>query len=309
MIFYAQVLNDTNLRRFAASERVTGYDQELLAQYQLEFFTDMHQPAQTSSDGKTKKVTKAAKKRAKCPWAVTGQRHAAFTHIQALDKMLVATIGVGLIAFQCEVEDAAVVKKILETKKLPPTLILHADEGSPAYAMNWYLRHSRDLRFIPQRDIYHREWNDVKNGVARAGLWGTVLLTTVCFDLFHGPWESAAWFSKISEMVEEMVKSLPATNPLWTVLYQLICADLGLTPSGEIDHSRIVWDILFSSEVFKTKGEQVSLRRWFGWIASADRCLKHWHAMILAAAETSCVVNTKVLCWQCAVTKNRDGAP
>ena len=142
-----------HLRRFCASERTTQYDQELLAQYQTQFFTD-EADFTPAALGKPKKNKK---KRAKCPWAITGQRHAAMSHIEALDKMLLLSIGEGLVAFQCgDKSDEEIVKTMLETRRLAPTLILHADEGSPAYSMNWFLVYSSDLRFIPVHDIYHR---------------------------------------------------------------------------------------------------------------------------------------------------------
>ena len=160
------------MRRFSGSERVTQYDQELLAQYQLEFFRDTGR-----AEPKAKAKATQRKKRAKCPWSVAGQRHAALAHIQALDKILTQTIGDGLKAFQCgeDETDDVVVKNMLETKKLKPTLILHADEGSPAYSMNWYLFYGRDLRFIPVRDLFHRQWNDFKMALTGAKEWSIVL--------------------------------------------------------------------------------------------------------------------------------------
>ena len=130
----SEVLNDTNLRRFAASERATNYDQELMAQYRLEFFNDSESSAMAKKKGNKKK------KNIKCPLAVVGQRHSALTHIQALDKMLLLTIGIGLIAFvvAAGLTDEDLINEVLETGRMLPTLILHADEGSPAYSMNCF---------------------------------------------------------------------------------------------------------------------------------------------------------------------------
>ena len=93
----------------------------------------------------------------KCPWSVTGQRNAAFKHIKALDKMLLLTIGIGLIYFggsgvhgvQAPFATAlgddpyALVYRLLYQGVLPPTLTLSLDEGSPAYSMTWYLTNRR----------------------------------------------------------------------------------------------------------------------------------------------------------------------
>ena len=66
--------------------------------------------------------------------AVVGQMHAAHTHILALDKMLLLNLGIGLIAFVAAagLTDEDIVKVVLEIGRLLPTLVLHADEGSPA---------------------------------------------------------------------------------------------------------------------------------------------------------------------------------
>ena len=37
--FISQVMNDLHLRNWTADQRATGYDQELLAQYQSQFFS------------------------------------------------------------------------------------------------------------------------------------------------------------------------------------------------------------------------------------------------------------------------------
>ena len=155
------------MRIFSASERATGYDQELTARYQLEFFSDTFAPPKTQDKkpeekagtekaekdkpvekptgkqqqskgrGKGKKATR--KKRAKCPVAVIGQRHSALMHLHAIDQMLLLTLGVGLVYFQSlGMSDAELVLEMMQTQKLPPALVLHADAGSPGYAMDCF---------------------------------------------------------------------------------------------------------------------------------------------------------------------------
>ena len=67
----AEVLQDLKLRQFRASERTTGYDQELLCQYQSQFFADDEdddKPAELDPKGKGKDRKRMVEK---CPWGVT----------------------------------------------------------------------------------------------------------------------------------------------------------------------------------------------------------------------------------------------
>ena len=214
-------MSDLQLREFRSSERVTGLDQERLAEYQTEFLSTAQH-----------RGTKRKKTKPKCPWAVTGQRNSAHLHIKAIDHMLMLTLGVGLLAFAgvgADFYDVACA--LLLSNVIPPTLTLHLDEGSPAYAMTWYLLHHRQLRMLAIRDPHHRSWNDIKLGVSFADMWHVILLMTVVYNLPFGPWEAATWFSKMKTMSEEMALSLTCSNPLFLALYEQICFDFGWEPT------------------------------------------------------------------------------
>ena len=177
-----------HLKEFRASERVSGHDQELLVQYQTEFFSDYTKVTVNKKGKKRRKVVK-------CPWAVEGQRVSAWHHIKALDKQVFLTLGIGLSFFQGTEHDwMTVALQFLYMNIIPPTMTLHLDEGSPAYSMTWYLMYHEDMRMIAQRDIFHRQWNDVKGATSGSDLWYVVLLMTVVFNLPFGPWEGGTWF-------------------------------------------------------------------------------------------------------------------
>ena len=298
-------MQDLQLREFSASERVTGYVQELLIQYQSHFFVSEKQrkpstkhvaapeavakaePAASagpSSRAKAKPKATANKKRkvVKCPWSVTGQRVSAFHHIRALDKMIWMSIGIGLIYFGGIPNDRQIAEQLLYEGTIPPALTLSLDEGSPAYAMTWYLQNKEDLRFIHMRDPYHREWNDVKGGITGAGLWYVILLCTVVFNLPHGPWEGGKWFQDMKAMSEEESKSMSASNPLRSAVYPLVCKDLNIEAVGTPEHKGMVLEMMFAGDAFKIKGDKVSLRRWFSWLAAADKYLGLWHQRMFA---------------------------
>ena len=277
----AEVLQDLKLRQFRASERTTGYDQELLCQYQSQFFADDEdddKPAELDPKGKGKDRTRKVEK---CPWGVTAQRESGHMHIQALDKQLELATGKGLIQFRETDRDAKqVAKDFLERDVIPPVLNLHLDQGSPAYCMTWFLLGWVGLRMNAIPDPFHRSWNDVKMGVGKR-LRFVVLLMVVVFNLPFGPWQGGAWYEKLLTMSEEMAQSMNAANPLFIALYELLCADHGLEPVGDATHRKMVFDLTFSSDAFRTRGEKVSLRRWFGWLSAAHKFLPHWHSKLM----------------------------
>lgn len=271
------MLSDLQLREFRGSERANGDDQELLVQYQDEFFSTAAGDDTVTKQGKKRKRRKVAK----CPWAVTGQRNAAALHIKALDHQLFVTTGYGLLYYATTV-GASIALAYLYHNTIPRTLVLHLDEGSPAYSMTWFLVFSCRLRMIPIRDIHHRIWNDIKNSINDAGLWHIILLTTVVFNMPFGPWDGGAWFVKMKEQSEEMMQSLSPSNPLFDALYELICIDLCIEADGSVEHKAMIFRMVFAGDAFKVKGSKVSLRRWFSWFAAAHLYLPLWHQRLMA---------------------------
>ena len=219
-----------------------------------------------------------------------GQRNSAHLHIKALDHQLFLCLGIGLTFFACaEGEtDLSIVNALFASLhaggylSIPPTLVLHLDEGSPAYSMTWFLSHHKDLRIMAQRDIYHREWNDIELALSGAMLWHVVILMFVVFNMPFGPWESHAWWNKIRESAERMLETMHPSNPLFSAFYGLICKDLDLDKRGTAEHKDMVWRTIFSNNAFRVAGNRVSLRRWFGWLSSAEFHLPLWNTRLLA---------------------------
>ena len=131
------------------------------------------------------------------------------------------------------------------------------------------------------RDIFHRQWNDIKNAVSAAGLWALVLLMTIVFNMPFGVWDSGSWFGKIKEMAAHLGETLSASDPVFCALYPLICADLGLEPEGTPEHRENILRLVLSSDAWTVNGTRVSIRRWFGWFDAGSKYLPLWHSRLL----------------------------
>ena len=137
------------------------------------------------------------KRKTKAPVSVKRVRASAFQHIKALDKTCETMLGEGLTRLQVDYDNEGEETKydnpLINDEQLPDTLVLHLDEGSSAFAMTWHLSFMIKLLFIPMRDMFRREWKDIRLALGDCRLWCCVLLTTMVFNLPCGPLESSKW--------------------------------------------------------------------------------------------------------------------
>ena len=122
---------------------------------------------------KTPRAPKGSRKVVAC-------RQTSHAVLRALDNGLLQCRGAGLATFLPAEEDKLVP---LSSRN---TLVLTSDEGSPSMAMGQWLQYKSKLRILVMRDIFHREWNGASNSINCVGMWGTVLLTTMAFNLPYG---------------------------------------------------------------------------------------------------------------------------
>ena len=123
-------------------------------------------PGEAMAKARKKRISQVLK-------TVKTLRASAWHNMKALDKILKNVLMVGQLFSQVQEGDRYVG---LAWGHLPPTLVLHADEGSPGFAMLWFLNYRLpSIRFLLVRNIFHREWNDVRNAISNKGLWWVVL--------------------------------------------------------------------------------------------------------------------------------------
>ena len=152
--------------------------------------------------------------------------------------------GNGMEVFVTESDDViGPFKKWFESKDIK-VLVLHLDEGSQAYSATWFIAYRLGLCFVCMRDIYHREWNDVKLALSDSNLWWVVILTTVALNMPHGPWEGASFHDKMKEMAGIDLKEQAAQSPLFRSLLFMICNDMGILYDGTASQADMISRIL-----------------------------------------------------------------
>ena len=108
-----------------------------------------------------------------------------------------------------------------------------------------------------------------------------LLLSTVLYNLSHGPWDGSAWFRKLREGASEYWSKAEAGDPLPEVLYESLCLDFQEEAVGTPERKLQVLNRAVDSNVVRKKGEKVALRRWFSWIGASRAHDKLWHARLL----------------------------
>ena len=238
-------------------------------------------------------------------------RACGFQHIKALDKLLTTIFHNGLKIFKPDLvvrrnplrlmnevvqftpepsqyysetpqTFSAHIEPDLQICALPPTLILSLDEGSSAFCTLWFLCFVTRLRFFGVRDPSHREWNDTRNTLGDQNLWWVVLITTMAFNLPHGPWESSKFWNVIVGAIQSYVARASWSSASFSVLYEHICHDMGCVPSGTPEHMKQIFENILMSEAFTKKGNKTSTKRWFSWFDAFEDADKSFHSRILS---------------------------
>ena len=204
-------------------EKVTEEAQEEMARYQSYFFSEPE--IERKRKLKATLPTKGTRgpRNPPVPACTAKLRQSAYFNFKAIDKMLCLILGVGFAAFLANSDDVP----LIDSDDFLPTLILHLDEGSPGYALMWFLMYGLPMRVVAMRDPLHRQWNDARLALSRSRHWWIVQLTSTCINLPFGPWDGSAWWERLVSQAQDFAVRSTQWSPLFMSLYSLICKDLG----------------------------------------------------------------------------------
>ena len=244
----------TNVRY--AGEFVDEVDEDGWLETQRLFSAKRHKP-------QSKAHAKRQPRRSKDKRAVAQVRRGAFNIFRALGHQLFKARGAGVSSF---VREAAGSEGPLS--KIP-CFVFYYDECSANLALHNYLSYELKMRVLSIRDVFHREWNETMLALKASGLWGTVLLTTVVYNLAYGPWDGSSWFVKMCEGTKDFVAKSSKGSLLFGHFYDRVCQDEGKSAVGgqSVRLQRLQGLVL--SLGFKAKGPRVAIRRWFSWVEAA----------------------------------------
>ena len=76
-------------------------------------------------------------------------------------------------------------------------------------------------------DPSHRVSNDLKEGIASAGLWSALLLWGIPFSVNFGPYQGASWFRQVQDAARAYADSAHTDCPLLNQLLPRIAKERG----------------------------------------------------------------------------------
>ena len=204
-------------------------------------------------------------------------RLSALDLLTALDTQLEYTLGRGVAQFVPQGPALDTQPERLGS----PVLILCSDEASSNLSLVHWLQWKKGVRLVHLRDPLHREWNDVTDAIRKAGLWSTVLLSSVVFNLAFGPWQGSAWWRKLQEGGAEYAAKAEVGDLLLDEFYEAICRDIGAEAYGDAAHKEEILQHATAGRLQQRKGERVTLSRWFSWMRAAQDHDALWHSRLL----------------------------
>ena len=162
-----------------------------------------------------------------------------------------------------------------------PLLTVHVDQGSDGWSACHYLAFKLGLRMMICFDPSHRAWNDARQALKDADLWGVVLLLTLVFNVDGGPWKEARWYHTCKEAVATYTQITTADQcPLFQHYLEPMLLDNGWDEHlGNAEMGRTVFQSL--PEIFQRQSSRVSLTRWFQFLDSCSQHLKVWHQRLV----------------------------
>ena len=275
-----RVLPDLAFKNYEVGEYISDSDITAWAEWEAQFFDlesalVIHKPVKDLDPDQVEKK-KAIKK---VPITVKAVRSSVLKQMKGLDKLLCNAFTFGLSHFV--VPENQKWTGLAWGEAFPRTLIVSMDQASTGFAAIWFLNYHLYLRCMATYDPFHREWNDARLAVSDEGLWWVILMSTIVYNMPHGPWESCAFWSNIVDMATDYARRASWTSQLFKVLYESICNDLSQLAIGSVDHMKTIFDSCLETRVFKRKGEKVALRRWFGWVDAAHSFDSVFHSFLL----------------------------
>lgn len=110
-----------------------------------------------------------------------------------------------------------------------PLLVQNMDSGSQNVCMTFYLVNGKGARILPIWDVFHKRWNMTQNAYKAAGIWMSVKLQSITFEISRGPFKGFAFFVQQLEAMQAYLELVDDSDPLLDMFFAGICADRGST--------------------------------------------------------------------------------
>ena len=160
------------------------------------------------------------------------------------------------------------VPRTLEGELYRPTLHKVQDQSAIGGSASLFCGNVLGLGSTTTPDPFIRWHGRVpRHGITKAGAWIIVLEPTVLFNTRSAPWQSAQFFSILSEIARKYFIHRALNCPIYLLLYEQICQERNETvlDRGTPEHQAKLRKDLQNLEVFHQNGTRAKLGRWGSW--------------------------------------------
>lgn len=204
-------------------------------------------------------------------------RKKAYHWLVSLNSSLATVAGKSLTAFKVDKD---------ESKRPPPEewpyLMISADQGPDGVCASFFARYHQFMNVDFFWDPSHGHQRDILASIGQVGLSAWMHLMTVVYNLGHGPWDSHARFSQLSESTSTYIENHVQRCPIFNHYKYHIAQDFGMTdePGAQVSDDDII-SAMRQHWTTKRKGAKVHLCRFGDFINKAAEADKYHHFFLL----------------------------
>ena len=149
-----------------------------------------------------------------------------------------------------------------------PLLVENMDSASTNVCKTYYLLNQKLARMLPIWDCFHKRWNMTLNAYKAVGVWPSIKLQSITFEINRGPFKGFAFFMQQLEAMQAFLELASETDPMFEHFFEGICRDRGLDPA-EADAAEVLSD-LREAQWLHRLGPRTAPSRWFSWHAAQE---------------------------------------
>lgn len=149
-----------------------------------------------------------------------------------------------------------------------PLLIENMDSGSQNMCKTFYLLSQKKARVLPVWDAFHKRWNMAQAAHKATGLWMSIKLNSITFEINRGPFKGFAFFVQQLEAMRGFLDMVSEGDPLFEEFLPRICADQVLDPASV--GAGAILDGLREAKWLHKLGPRTAPSRWFSWHAAQE---------------------------------------
>ena len=164
------------------------------------------------------------------------------------------------------------------------TLHARLDRGSGGWQSMWAMYDLLGVSGFWHYDEPHKEWDDLRNGIAKAGLLRLLIVLLMMCNLTTAPFGKGGFFQELKTSSSKCVASCSVDDAYLAHFYERLWLETSGTSEeyGTPEHIQRCIRHVAESECLHLKGPKVRMARWFQVLDRVHGLLPQWWAYTCA---------------------------